>query len=126
MTGGESRWRPFGRFLKYLAVSYLAGLAMVLVILWLRDSFTAHAMAMAFYAAGSVIAAGYVGVMLGIKINSGMGVPFVSPSWYLGIPLDEDFAGSSRRADDIQEVAALIFALLALFWGGGVLLEMYT
>lgn len=126
MTGGESWWRPVGRFLEYLAASYLTGLAVVVVILWLRGSFTAHAMAIGFYAAGSVIAAGYVGVMLGIKINSGMGVPFVSPSWYSGTPLDKDFAGSSRRADDIQEIAALVFALLALFWGGGVLLEMYA
>ncbi|MEO8540101.1 MAG: hypothetical protein ABI577_10215 [bacterium] len=122
-TGRETWRRPLLRFASYVVVTYLGILALIAVGLWARGSWSTHAFALAFYLAGGMVAAGYVLVMLGI--NSSAGTPGLTPPSYAYFPLDRDAIGGPQRADEMQELAPLVFALLALFWAPAVLLDMF-
>lgn len=121
MTGGESWWRLLWRFAKYVVVCFGLLAGAVVLVLWLKGALSLHALSLGFYFAGGLVAAGFVFVML--RMNSAVGTPGLTPPRYAYYPLDTDFA-LRRKSDEMQELAPLVFTLLALFWGGGFLLEL--
>lgn len=94
------------------------------VVLWWRDSLSTTHMAYALYLIGGLVAGGYVLVALGM--NAGVGGPTVPQTTYWSLfPLDADFAGARRRADEMESSLGLVLVTVLILWGAGAVLELY-
>ena len=109
------------QFATYVGVLVGVSLALIGGIGMLDGALNGFELEFGLWAAGGIIATGYIVVILGFHSDVAGGQAIISYSQ--PIQIEPDPAVNRSRADSMQEVAGVIFVVVGLLWASALLVD---